>query len=145
MALLLAFIGVGATVQITRSSKIGDMLNGNVGKVIKGGAIVLATNALADPINKAINTVTLNKGMPNHASTKVVPVIAVGSGTRVGFVQVSGPKNLVAKTKAVIQIETKLTVKNLSVEIFIPSDSANPLKFNRVEGIGISALVDYRL
>ncbi|MFA6448996.1 MAG: hypothetical protein WCX65_06005 [bacterium] len=137
VTLLFALIGMTATVQIARSLKIGD--------VLKGGAIVLATNALADPINKAINTLTMNKGVPNNASTKVVPVIALGSGTRVGFVQVSGPKNLVNKTKAVIQIETKLTIGKLDVEIFIPSDSANPLKFNRVEGIGVSALVDYRM
>ena len=137
VVLLLAFIGLAATVQTARSIKLGDVLT--------GGAIVLATKALAGPINDAINKITLNKGMPNHASTKVVPVISLGSGTRVGLVQVSGPKNLVNKTKAVIQLETKLSFKSLDVEIFVPSDSANPLKFNRVEGIGISALVDYRL
>jgi hypothetical protein len=145
VVLLLVFIGVVSNVQTARSFKIGDILKGTVGKVLKGGAIVLATDAFAGPINKAINTITFNKGVPNHAATKVVPVISLGSGTRVGFVQVSGPKDLVDKTKAVIQLETKLTIKNLAVEIFVPSDSANPLKFHRVEGIGISALVDYRL
>ena len=44
-----------------------------------------------------------------------------------------------------MQIETKVSFKNLDVEIFIPSDSANPLKFNRVEGVGVSALIDLRL
>ena len=143
--LLFAFIGLVTTVQTARSSKIGDIFKGGAGDVIKGGAILLASNALADPINKAINTVTFNKGIPNSASTKVVPVISMGSGTRVGFVQVSGPKDLVNKTKAVIQIETKLTVKNLDIEIFVPSSSVNPLKFKRVQGVGITALVDYRL
>lgn len=138
IVLMFAFIGLVTTVQTARSSvKIGD--------VIKGGAILLATDALASPINKAINTITLNKGVSTLAATKVVPVISLGSGARVGFVQVSGPKDLVNKTKAVIQLETKLTIKNLDVEIFVPSSSANPLKFKRVEGIGISALVDYRL
>lgn len=137
VTLLFAFVGVAATVQTARSVKVKDIL--------KGGAIVLAADALSKPLNDAVNKITLNQGVPIHASTKVVPVIAFGSGTRAGFVQVSGPKNLVSKTKVVVQIESKITIKNLDVEVFVPSDSVNPLKFNRVEGVGITALVDYRL
>jgi hypothetical protein len=128
-----------------RAAKLSDLLNGKFGKVVKGAAIFLLTDALSKQLNDFINTVTLNKGVPSEAATKVVPVVSVGSGVRVGAVQVTGPKELVGKVKAVVQIETKFSLKNLDVEVFVPSDSANPLKFNRVEGVGISALIDLRL
>jgi len=128
-----------------RSANLGDILNGKLGNVVKGAAIVVLTNALSDQLNDFINTVTLNKGVPAQAETKVVPVIAFGSGTRAGAAQVTGPKELVDKVKAVVQIETKFSLKNLDVEVFVPSDSINPLKFNRVEGVGVSALIDLRL
>lgn len=124
------------------SSKLGDMLPGNI---LKGVVLAGLTVALADQLNDAINAITLNKGVPTEAETKVVPIIAVGSGTRVGAAQVVGPKKLVENTVVVIQIETKLTMKNLDIEVFVPSDSENPLDFNRVEGVGVSALIDLRL
>ncbi len=137
-----AILAGGATL---RSANLGDILNGKLGNVIKGAAVVVLTNALSDQLDDFINTVTLNKGVPEQAETKVVPLIAFGSGTRAGAVQVTGPKELVGKVKAVVQIETKFSLKNLDVEVFVPSDSINPLKFNRVEGVGVSALIDLRL
>jgi hypothetical protein len=130
-----------AGVSTVSYSKWGDLLK----DVLKGAGIAMLTVALSDQLNDFINTVTLNKGVPNTADTKVVPIIAVGSGTRVGAAQVTGPKDLVAKTVVVIQLETKFTAKNLDIEVFVPSDSENPLKFNRVEGVGVSALIDLRL
>jgi hypothetical protein len=144
-ALLFAVLVMVGAARPAQAVKLGDLLKGDAGDVIKGGAILLLTSALADQLNDFINTVTLNKGVPANASTKVVPLIALGSGTRVGAAQVSGPKDLVDKTKAVIQIEAKFGLKNLDVEAFVPSDNINPLKFNRVEGIGVSALIDMRV
>lgn len=129
----------------TKAIKLGDILDGDVGDVIKGAAVLALTAALADEIDGFINTITLNTGVPDSADTKVVPIIALGSGARVGAAQVSGPKDLVNKTEVVIQIETKFGKKNLDIEAFVPSDSTNPLKFNRVEGVGVSALIDMRV
>ncbi len=128
-----------------KASKLGDLLDGKVGNVIKGVAVFALTDLLAEQLDDFINTVTLNKGVPEQAATKVVPVVSTGSGFRVGAVQVTGPKELVEKVKAVVQIETKFSLKNLDVEVFVPSDSINPLKFNRVEGVGVSALIDFRM
>ncbi len=128
-----------------KASKLGDLLDGKVGNVIKGVAVFALTDLLAEQLDDFINTVTLNKGVPEQAATKVVPVVSTGSGFRVGAVQVTGPKELVEKVKAVVQIETKFSLKNLDVEVFVPSDSINPLKFNRVEGVGVSALIYFRM
>lgn len=145
IAVMLALMVTVIAPRPAQAVKLGDILDGDVGDVIKGGAILVLTGALADQLNDFINTITLNKGVPLNADTKVVPLIALGSGTRVGAAQVSGPKDLVAKAKAVIQVEAKFGFKNLDVEVFVPSDSINPLKFNRVEGLGVSALIDMRV
>ncbi len=142
VAIITAIAIIAITSKTLLSLNLGDKL---VDKVIKGVAITVLTDVLSDDINKFINTITLNKGVPTQASTKVVPIIAMGSGTRVGAAQVNGPKELVEKVEIVVQIETKFSAKNLDVEVFVPSDSINPLKFNRVEGVGISALIDLRL
>lgn len=133
-------------VSATASGKsLEDILGNKGGKIVKGLGLAVLTVALADQLDDFINTITLNKGVPTHAETKVVPVLSLGSGTRVGAAQVTGPKDLVDKTKIVVQIETKFSQKNLDVEIFVPSDSMNPLEFNRVEGVGVSALIDLKL
>ncbi len=140
LGIFLCVAGVG-TVTL-RSASLGDKL---LGKVLKGAAIAVLTNALSDQLNDFINTVTLNKGVPPEAETKVVPILAFGSGTRAGAAQVTGPRKLVNRVKVVVQIETKFSAKNLDIEIFVPSDTLNPINFNRVEGVGVSALIDLRL
>lgn len=130
-----------ASIPFSNAVKLGDKFK----NVLKGASILALTSVLSEQLNDAINAVTLNKGIPSEAATKVVPIISVGSGTRAGAAQVSGPKDLVEKTEAVVQLDTKLNFKNLNVQVFIPSDTTNPLKFNRVEGVGVSALIDLRL
>lgn len=109
--------------------------------VVGGGLLV---DAVAGPLNDFINTVTLNKGVGAKESTKVVPIVSVGSGTRIGAAQVAGPKNTVDKTKAVAQIETSF--QGVRIKILIPIDALNPLeRFRRVQGVGVSAIVDLKL
>jgi len=116
---------------------LGDIIG-----VVGGGLIV---GALADEINDFINTVTLNRGAKNEDTTKVVPIVSLGQGARIGAAQVSGPKDAVEKTKAVAQLEVRFKDR-FRIEILIPVDSANPIKsFRRVQKVGLSALVDYKL
>jgi len=137
---------LGATSSISVQGKsLGDIFGNTGEKILKGAGLIVLTNVLSEQLNDFINTVTFNKGVPPEAATKVVPILAFGSGTRAGAAQVSGPRELVEKVKVVVQIETKFSQKNLDVEIFVPSDSMNPLKFNRVEGVGVSAIIDLRL
>lgn len=110
--------------------------------VVGGGFLV---GALAEPLNDFINTVTFNRGVGAEESTKVVPILTVGSGTAIGAAQVSGPAEPVENTRAVAQLEVKFRDR-FRVEILIPIDSTNPLKqFRRVQQVGLSALIDYRL
>lgn len=110
---------------------------------VVGGGLVVKT--LAEPIDKFINEITLNRGVKSDQPTKVVPIVSVGSGLFVGAAQVSGPAKAVAATKAVARIETTFQGK-IRVDILIPIDSENPLeRFRRVQGVGVSAIVDVKI
>ena len=131
MAVSLLFGGAALAVDLT------DIL-GAVG----GGFLV---SAIAGPLNDFINTITLNRNIGVTESTKVVPILSVGTGTAIGAAQVSGPESAVRRTKAVGQIEAEFQGR-LRVRILVPMDSSNPLQgIRRVQGVGVSAIIDYRL
>jgi len=131
VAVSLLFGGAALAVDLT------DIL-GAVG----GGFLV---SAIAGPLNDFINTITLNRNIGVTESTKVVPILSVGTGTAIGAAQVSGPESAVRRTKAVGQIEAEFQGR-LRVRILVPMDSSNPLQgIRRVQGVGVSAIIDYRL
>ncbi|ADE57589.1 MULTISPECIES: hypothetical protein [Aminobacterium] len=117
---------------------LGDLIG-----VVGGGFIV---SQVAGPLNDFINTVTFNKGAKVEGHTKVVPIVSLGSGTRIGAAQVAGPRGeAIQKTKAVAQLEVTFRDR-LRTKILIPIDSENPVKqFKRVQGVGVSAIIDFRL
>jgi len=136
---LALFIVMGMLVSGTAMAvDLSDLLG-----VVGGGFLV---SAIAGPLNDFINTITFNKGAKVEGHTKVVPIVSFGSGTRIGAAQVAGPKGeAVARTKAVAQLETTFQDR-LRVKILVPIDSENPLqRFNRVQGVGVSAIIDVRL
>lgn len=109
---------------------------------VAGGAVV---TAIAGPINDFINTVTFNRGAKLDGHTKVVPIISLGNGTRVGAAQVGGNlRRAVDNTQAVAQLET--TFQGVRATILIPVDSVNPVRqFRRVQGVGVTAIIDARI
>lgn len=117
---------------------LGDLIG-----VVGGGLVV---SAIAGPINDFINTITLNKGAKVEGHTKVVPIVSIGSGTHIGAAQVAGPRGeAIGSTKAVAQIEADFQ-KRIRVKILVPIDSENPLqRFRRVQGVGVSAIIDLKL
>jgi len=116
---------------------LGDLIG-----VVGGGLIV---SALGDQLNDFINTITFNKGVGVEEETKVVPIVSVGSGVAIGAAQVSGPKDVVAKTQAVAQLEVTFQDR-IRIKVLIPIDSKNPLeRFRRVQKVGVSAIIDYKL
>ena len=119
----------------------GDRLK----KLGKGAGGFALTKALAGPLDKFINTVTLNRNVPTEMATKVVPVVVVGSDLRIGAVQVTGPKDAVDRVKSVVQIAEKFDDGKVGIEVLVPTTSLRPRKFDRVEGVGITALVDVNI
>jgi len=113
-----------------------------IGSLVKVGGIGMLVSKFGPDINKGFNK--LAKIEENDkVGTKVVPVVSVGKGTSVGAVQVTGSPQQVDKVEAVLQIEGK--VLGLQIRALIPSNSKNPAKFNRVEGVGVSGIVDVKV
>lgn len=116
----------------------------NLGDILKVGGIAILVDRFAGPLNNFINTLTVKHGAGSDYSTKVVPIITFGTGGYVGAVQVTGPQPLVDETKAVIQIEADFD-RQFRVKALIPIDSKNPTNFSRVQGVGVSAMIDIRI
>ena len=116
---------------------------GILDKVLKGGVIGAVVNATGPEINKAINAITAKYGVSSEYATKVVPIIAVGDGSRAGAAQVSGPQAYVDQCKAALQIEQ--TIFGVRAVVLIPIDRIDIKNINRVQGVGVSAQLDIKI
>lgn len=141
---------------IATAAALGGVIVGQIvparaqlGDILTGGAIAFAVDRFSGQIDRFVNQVTGNSTNNVRESTRVVPIISVGRGTFIGAVQVTGPKNLVDRVKAVAQLEAQTKIGNdLRIRGLIPisTKSATDLKsLSRVKGVGVSALIDYRL
>jgi hypothetical protein len=119
--------------------------NSILNKALKGAAIGFAVTQVAGPLDKFINSITLNKDMPSNYGTKVVPILSVGEKGYIGGAQVSGPKTLVNQCKAVFQYEDNFSNNEYRIKALVPSSSLNPIELKRVDKVGISALIDVSL
>lgn len=114
-------------------------------KIFRAAAIGAAVNAAANPLNKFINTLTLNTHVPIGMSSKVVPILSVGEKGYVGAAQVAGPASYVQSVKAVWQYEDNFSRNEFRLKVLVPSSSLNPLELKRVQKVGISAIIDVSL
>lgn len=135
--LLLMCLVLGAAMPVTQAIGLGDIL--------KVGGIGFLIDKFAKPLNNFINTLTAKHGASSDYATKVVPIITVGSGGYIGAAQVIGTQELVDRTEAVLQLEGNFNGNQFRVKALIPIDSKNPVKFNRVHGVGVSAIIDVRI
>lgn len=126
-----------AAVPITQAFGLGDIL--------KVGGISILIDKFAGPLNSFINTLTFKHGGDHTYVTKVVPIITFGSGGYVGAAQVMGTQALVDQVQAVIQVEGNFNGQTFRVKALIPIDSKNPTNFTRVQGVGVSAVIDVRI
>lgn len=137
IGLLIVSLAWGLSVPAVQASVLGD--------VFKVGAVGFLIDKFSKPLNNFINTLTAKHGADSDYATKVVPILTVGTGGYVGAAQVIGPQDLVDETEAVIQIEGNFNGRQFRVKALIPIDSKNPVKFNRVHGVGVSAIIDIRI
>jgi hypothetical protein len=132
-------IGVGANEASARIS-----LGGGIGKVIKVFGIGFAVKQFGPEINKTINTLLAQKGLAYEGATKVVPIISVGKGVNIGAAQVQGDPGNVDGVKAVGNAEIR--VGDVNLQKLFPVDSLSPHKgYKQVPGVGVSAIIDFRV
>jgi len=74
---------------------------------------------------------------------KIVPIISIGTpGVRIGAAQITGPAERVDQVKSVVQLDARFK-KAAQVYMYIPSSELVGL--NRVQGVAVTALLDYKL
>lgn len=135
------FAGVGIATLVATSGFAGYQLD----KIIKGVGGAALIQKFGPQINSGINKMAGHTDT-DSAATKVVPIISVGKSAAIGACQVMGARRNVSVVKAVAQLEGDV-FGSVRVKALIPiaSDKANGGKLERVQGVGISGLVDVRL
>jgi hypothetical protein len=113
-------------------------------QILKGVGAILLTKAVANQLNRGINAVMGRNGVKAQ-STKVVPIVSVGEGVRVGAAQVMGSSWVVQKVEAVAQLEANL-MGSARAKILVPVSDINVTRgIKQVTGVGVSAIIDLKL
>lgn len=138
LAMLLALsLGVGGA----RVAHAG----GTIRDVILVFGIGYAVRVFGDEINDFLNSALAQRGVRWEGRTRVVPMVSIGSGIFVGAAQVAGPPDRVDDVRAVGAGEFRLFDRARIQPIF-PLNTTNPLRgFRRVPGVGVTAIIDFRV
>lgn len=139
-ALAACMLGTGAMIHADAFS-LGSVLGG----VAKVGGIGFLVSKYGESINSAINSVMMKEGAGTNYATKVVPIVSIGNSGYIGAAQVIGDADQVEKVEAVGQLEISWNDKLFRIKGMIPMDSVNPASFSRVQGVGVSAVIDVRV
>ena len=94
-------------------------------------------------INDFLNKLLMKNGVGTDYATKVVPVLSIGTGKYIGAVQVVGPSAQVDKVKAVGQLEGSFN-DIARAKALIPHESGDITPLSRVQGVGVSAIIDLK-
>lgn len=96
-----------------------------------------------DNIAQAVTTqVAGYRAEAERSSSKIVPIVSLGSGIRVGAAQITGPAANVGQASVVGQIETTFQ-DVVRIRIFVPLESITNIQ--RVPQVNVSAYGDIRL
>jgi hypothetical protein len=118
----------------------------NLGSVIKVGGVAVVVDKFGPQINDFINKLMANKHLEPKDATAVVPILSIGSGGYIGAAQVMGRQENVDKCKAVVQIEgNAMFGGSIRAKALVPVGSKSTKNIQRVEGVGVSAIIDIKI
>lgn len=115
----------------------------NLCSILKVGGITVLVSKYGDSINDFLNKLLMKNGVGTDYATKVVPIVSVGTGKYIGAVQVVGPTAQVDKVKAVAQLEASFN-GIARANALIPIESTDVSNLSRVQGVGVSATIDFK-
>ena len=115
----------------------------SLGSILKVGGVTVLVDKFGDQITDFLNKLLMKNGVGTDYATKVVPVLSIGTGKYIGAVQVVGPTAQVDKVKAVGQLEGSFN--NIArAKALIPLESVDITHLSRVQGVGVSAIIDLK-
>ena len=115
----------------------------SLGSILKVGGVTVLVDKFGGQINDFINKLLMKNGVGTDYATKVVPVLSIGTGKYIGAVQVVGPSAQVDKVKAVGQLEGSFN-DIARAKALIPLESVDITHLSRVQGVGVSAIIDLK-
>jgi len=118
----------------------------DLGDILLAGGIILVVSTFGGQINNFINDLLGSNEAAAAGATKVVPIFSVGQGAYVGAAQVVGVPANIRRTRGVAAVNA--TIGNVAGSALIPISTQRPgggTSINRVSGVGISAVIDFRL
>lgn len=116
-----------------------------LGDIIKIGGIVLAVSVFGNQLNNFINSALGQRQAAVVGATKVVPIFSVGRGLYVGAAQVMGLPANVRTVQGVAALDISLGNLNGTALVPISTRSASRTSLSRVSGVGVSAVIDFRI
>lgn len=115
----------------------------SLGSILKVGGVTVLVDKFGGQINDFLNKLLMKNGVGTDYATKVVPVLSIGTGKYIGAVQVVGPSAQVDKVKAVGQLEGSFN-DIARAKALIPLESVDITHLSRVQGVGVSAIIDLK-
>lgn len=115
----------------------------SLGSVLKVGGIGFVVDKFGTQIDEFLNKILRQNNLSTTYATKVVPILSVGNSGYIGAAQVTGPASEIERVKAVAQVEASFN-STIRVKGLVPIDSMNPTSASRIQGVGVSAIIDVR-
>lgn len=138
MAVSIATLSTGALVNTTQAFSL------NLGSILKVGGVGILVDRFGGQINDFFNKILAQNNLSTTYTTKVVPIVSVGTNGYIGAAQVTGPASEVERVEAVAQLEASFN--NVArVKGLVPIDSKNPVNASRIQGVGVSAIIDLKI
>lgn len=128
------------------SFSVGGMMTSqafSLGSILKVGGIGFVVDKYGEQINTFLNNLLNQNNLSTTYSTKVVPIVSAGTSGYIGAAQVTGPASEVERVKAVAQLEASFN-STIRVKGLVPIDSMNPTNASRIQGVGVSAIIDVK-
>ena len=143
----------GLFAQTVEAKKIKNLLKSiDLKGVAETIGIMAIVKQFGDEINKLINKAASDNGAAVNMVTKVVPIFTYETGkgvsgnAAVGAAQVAGDADKVKEVQAVYSIDVAIQKgKKLDCQIFVPTRKIDPLKLDRVNGVGVTGIIDYKV
>lgn len=132
---------------LTSVIAVGSAKAGNIiGSAILGIGIGIIVDTYGNKIDTFLNDLLKKNKLDTKAATKVVSIISIGDGSAIGAAQITGDKSKVDKVKAVLQLESNKTFGSpLRMRLLIPVDKKSIKDVTRIDGVGVSTLIDIKL
>lgn len=115
----------------------------SLGSVLKVGGVGFLVDHYGTQIDTFLNKLLKQNNLSTTYATKVVPIVSVGNNGYIGAAQVTGPASEVERVQAVAQLEASFN-SIARVKGLVPIDSKNPVGASRIQGVGVSAIIDLK-